>query len=88
MNYRSIPIRSEKRRLSVIGNQPITDYLSPITISMYDIAGRVVQTLVDEKLKAGYYSARFDGRGLASGVYFARLTAGDYKAVRKMILLR
>ena len=60
-----------------------------IRISIYDITGKELAVLVDEKLKPGTYETRYDGSGLSSGVYFCRLTAED-KAVqtRKMVMLK
>ena len=45
---------------------------------LYDILGRVVEVLVDERQTAGSYEVSFDGRNLASGVYFYRLIVGDF----------
>ncbi|MCD5384248.1 T9SS type A sorting domain-containing protein, partial [candidate division WOR-3 bacterium] len=57
-------------------------------LKIYDLAGRVVQSLVDGQVGPGRHSVRFDGRNLASGIYFARLKSGNYTETRKMILLR
>lgn len=59
-----------------------------VTLTVVDILGREVARLVDAPQQAGSYSLRFDARGLASGVYFCRLTAGTYHALQKMMLLR
>jgi hypothetical protein len=59
-----------------------------VKIIVYDIMGREVQTLVNEKLQPGTYEATFDGSMLPSGVYFYHLTSGDFKAVKKMILVK
>jgi photosystem II stability/assembly factor-like uncharacterized protein len=61
---------------------------SYVTLKVYDVLGREVRTLVNENLKPGSYETRFDGTGLASGVYMYRLQAGDFIQTRKLILLR
>jgi len=61
--------------------------LGGITI-VYDVLGKIVSTLVDEKLRAGNYTAAFDGRNLASGTYFYILRSGPYIMKRKMMLLK
>jgi photosystem II stability/assembly factor-like uncharacterized protein len=55
---------------------------------VYDILGRVVETLVNNKLSAGTYEVSFDAAKYNSGIYFYRLTSGDYKEVRKMIVVK
>ena len=55
---------------------------------VYDLLGREVAVLVNEKKAPGDYEVRFDGSGLASGVYLYRLTAGSYVQTRKMILVK
>jgi M6 family metalloprotease-like protein len=59
-----------------------------VHLAIYDMLGRIVKVLVDEKKAPGSYEVRFDGSGLASGVYFYRLTAGSFAQTRKMLLLR
>ncbi|HWQ81081.1 MAG TPA: T9SS type A sorting domain-containing protein [Ignavibacteria bacterium] len=59
-----------------------------VNVSVYDIAGREVRTLVNETLQPGTYEVRFDGSGLNSGVYFVRMTAGDFTETRKTVLLK
>ncbi|MDX1636586.1 MAG: hypothetical protein R3281_01370 [Balneolaceae bacterium] len=46
-----------------------------MTLEVYNIMGRRVATLVSQSQKAGRHRARFEGRGLASGTYIARLKA-------------
>jgi hypothetical protein len=61
---------------------------SPVTLKIYDVVGRVVATLIDETQAPGTYSVQFDASGLASGVYFYRLVAGQFVDAKKLILLR
>jgi hypothetical protein len=64
----------------------------PVRLVVYDITGRLVETLVDERQTPGAYEIRWNSRtpesGVRSGIYFCRLIAGDYIETRKMILLR
>jgi hypothetical protein len=60
---------------------------------VYDVAGRIVRTLVDDVKDPGEYNAVWDGRNdqheaLASGGYFIRLNAGTHMFWRKAALLR
>jgi hypothetical protein len=59
-----------------------------VTLGVYDLLGRQVGGLVDEKLDAGTYKTLWDPRGLASGVYFYRIVAGPFVETKKMLLLR
>ncbi len=61
---------------------------SDVRLVVYDALGRQVATLANSRFPAGRYSFGFDGANLASGVYFYRLTAGAFSAVRKMHLVR
>ena len=58
------------------------------SLRVYDLLGRVVATLVDEVLPAGRYTAKWSAGTAASGVYLLRLSAGDFRATRKMVLMR
>ncbi len=70
--------------------------VSRVSLKAYDVLGRLVKTLVNNEVEsAGNYEVRFDGSGLASGVYFYRLTASPvsgantgYTKVMKMVLLK
>ncbi len=55
---------------------------------VYDLLGREVAVLANGRYVAGEHTFTFDGSNVSSGVYFYRLTAGDYTAVRKMILTK
>jgi hypothetical protein len=59
-----------------------------IRLAVYDMLGREVCALVNERKEPGRYSVTWDAGGMASGVYLYRLVAGDYYAVRKMLVLR
>ena len=50
--------------------------------------GREVNVLVNEVKKAGYYSVEWNGSQLSSGVYFYKMQAGDFNAVKKMLLIK
>jgi hypothetical protein len=59
-----------------------------VTLRVYDMLGREVVTLVNERKAPGTYSITWDARGVASGVYHLRLTSGSNNAVRELMLLR
>ncbi len=59
-----------------------------VSLKVYDISGREVATLVDEKKPAGNYRVIFEARGLAGGVYFIRLSAGEFSDMKKAVLVR
>ena len=61
---------------------------SQVTLSLYDMLGREVAVLVNDKKAAGVYDVRFDASGLASGVYLYRLRAGDFVQSRKLTILK
>jgi len=57
-------------------------------LKVYDLLGREVRTLINDNLQPGSYEVTFDAAGLASGVYFCRLRAGEFTETRCMLLLR
>ncbi|MBM2841336.1 MAG: hypothetical protein HW412_1864, partial [Bacteroidetes bacterium] len=59
-----------------------------VSLKVYDVIGREVATLVNEEKKPGSHTATFNASTLASGVYFYRLTAGDFVETKKLMLLR
>ena len=65
----------------------------PVKLSVYDILGRTVSTIVDEELATGDHIAKWNGRDdvgypVATGLYFYRLRIGDNSTSRKMLLLK
>ncbi len=58
------------------------------TLKIYDISGKEIATLVNEQLQPGTYEVTFNSYGLPSGVYFYKLTAGNYSETKKMILMK
>ena len=61
---------------------------SKVSIKVYDVQGKDVRTLVNDRMQAGTYEISFDGTGLNSGVYFYRMVTGNFSETRRMILLK
>ncbi|MDP1676030.1 MAG: alpha-amylase family glycosyl hydrolase [Bacteroidota bacterium] len=59
-----------------------------VSLKVYDIVGREVATLVNERQEAGSYQTSFNAQGLSSGLYYYQLRAGNYSEVKKMLLMK
>lgn len=59
-----------------------------VTLKIYDIMGREVAELVNQRHDAGAYQIAWNANGMTSGVYFYRISAGDFTSVRKLILMK
>ncbi len=59
-----------------------------VRLAVYDILGREIVRLVDGLEEPGYKTARFSGKGLASGMYFYRLSAGNFIETMKLLLVK
>ena len=59
-----------------------------VTLKIFDELGREIKTLVCENKLPGKYEVKFDGRNLSSGVYFYKITAGDFVETKKLILMK
>src|SRR4030095_5708870 len=59
-----------------------------VQLKVFDIMGREITTLINKELKAGTYEINFDALKYSSGMYFYRLTAGDYTETKRMILVK
>ncbi|MFA7289420.1 MAG: T9SS type A sorting domain-containing protein [Melioribacteraceae bacterium] len=59
-----------------------------VTLKVYDTLGREVKELVNDYREKGNYTIRFDGSNLSSGIYYFKLTAGNYSAIKKMSLVK
>ena len=61
---------------------------SKVTLTVYDILGRKVATLVDNRLSSGFHTVRFDANHLGSGIYFYRLNVGNQSITKKLTLIK
>jgi hypothetical protein len=61
---------------------------SRVTLRIFDVSGRLVRTLADEEMPAGVHRKIWDATGVATGVYFYRIQAGDFVQTRKLVLLK
>jgi len=61
---------------------------SHVSLKVYDILGREVETLVDRRVSAGDHQIRFDASHLASGIYIYRLKAGNFVQTQRMTLIK
>lgn len=59
-----------------------------VKLSIFDVLGREIQTIVNDELSAGTYKFNFNANYLSSGIYFYRIDAGKFSSVKKMILMK
>jgi hypothetical protein len=59
-----------------------------VNLSIYDISGRLVETLVSEHKSAGNYSVKWNPENVGSGIYFYKIDAGKFSSVKKCLLLK
>ncbi|HLP80574.1 MAG TPA: T9SS type A sorting domain-containing protein, partial [Nitrosomonas sp.] len=59
-----------------------------VTITVYDVLGKQITSLVNEQKKAGSYSVQLDGSRMSSGIYICRMHAAAYTSTTKMILMK
>jgi hypothetical protein len=63
-------------------------HLARVRLSLYDVLGREIATLAEGAYEAGVHRVILDATALSSGVYFCRMTADDFAAARKIVVLR
>lgn len=59
-----------------------------VKLTVYDVLGNFIMSLVNQKHDAGSYFANFDGSELASGTYIYKIEAGDFSSTKKMLLIK
>lgn len=59
-----------------------------VELNVFDLFGRKIETLVNKNQNAGSYQVAFNGRNLASGIYFYRINTGSFSSTKKMILAK
>lgn len=62
--------------------------LTKVQIKIFDALGRELETLIDKEMEAGKYSINFDGSNYSSGIYFYELRAGNFRDIKRMILIK
>jgi len=61
---------------------------SEVSLSIYNLQGREVSTLIDANMDAGYHSVVWNANSYASGVYFVKMVAGDFVNTQKLMLVK
>ena len=61
---------------------------SKVTLSIYNTLGQIVSTLINEEKEAGIYQLKFNASTLSSGVYFYKISTGEFNQTKKLILLK
>jgi hypothetical protein len=61
---------------------------SEVKLTVFDVHGREVTTLLQAKQPAGTHEAVFDASGLSNGIYYYKLTAGNFSATKEMLLIK
>ena len=61
---------------------------STVKITLYNILGQRIAVLLNQKKGAGYYTMQFNASGLASGMYFYHMQAGNFNKVKRMIVIK
>jgi hypothetical protein len=88
----------QRSTIPLLQNQPnpfssrsVISYYLPsavhVTLDVYDLSGRLVETLVNETKESGIHRVSWNVVGKATGIYFCRITAGDFKHTRKMVVI-
>jgi hypothetical protein len=80
----TLPARSGNGQAGQLGSTAAHD----VRLAVYDLLGREVAVLVDEKQASGTYAVTWTARGMASGMYFYRIQAGDFVQTRRSLLLK
>ena len=84
----SVPSQMGRDLVPTTGRDGQLPVFSPVRLVVYDLLGREVAVLVNERKAPGSYSVEFNADGLASGTYIYRLTAGSFRQSRRMLLLK
>ena len=59
-----------------------------VVLKVFDVNGRLVSTLLDGELQAGYYNVKFDAGGLSGGIYYYTIKSGSFVETKKMVMIK
>ena len=79
-------VTSIKFKVTSVGHPDLSG--RTVTIKVFDLLGREIKTLVNEKLNPGTYEVRFDAGNLPSGIYFYKMETEKFSQTKKLILLK
>lgn len=82
------PVTNIKYQISKIEKGKLKTENSFVSIKIFDLLGREISSLVNEKQKVGVYEVLFDGSNLSTGIYFYRIQSGDFIQVKRMVLIK
>ncbi len=82
------PSTTIKYQIPMLETLHATSQLQNVQLSVYDVLGREVTTLVNQKQSPGNYTITFDAKNLPSGLYLYKLTAGSFSQTKKMLLMK
>lgn len=88
----SNPMRANARLAFTVGRDIAGEGQAPVTVSIHDVQGRRIRTLLEDRLQAGAYEvdwngARADGPRVGPGVYFVRFRAGEHQTTAKLTVV-
>jgi len=70
---------------SISFDLPITSF---VKLDIYNLLGQRIETMINKEMEAGSYDINWNGKGVASGIYFYRIETGDFSETKKMLLLK
>ena len=79
-------VTSIKFKVASVGHPDLSG--QTVTLIIFDLLGREIKTLVNEKLNPGTYEVRLDAKDLPSGIYFYRMQTENYISTRKLIIIK
>ena len=94
LEYKPIPLKYALHQAYPNPFNPITTLSfaipvdSEVSLSIYNLKGREVSTLIDANMDAGYHSVVWDANSYASGVYFVKMVAGEFVNTQKLMLIK
>ncbi len=84
-NARESAVTTIRYKIASVGKNSVSEN---VKLTLYNILGEKVKTLVDKTLQPGVYDVKLEAGDLPAGIYFYRLTSGRFSATKKMILIR
>ncbi|MDD5530577.1 MAG: T9SS type A sorting domain-containing protein [bacterium] len=81
----SYPVNPMIKNASILYSVPCK---TDVSIKLYDMTGRLIQTLENRMLDKGFYNKTINTELIGAGIYFCRLQAGNYKETKKLVLMK